>query len=72
MLQDLTLIATNYKIVAILIIVLPRMCLVGTNILVVAKSCAMLQQKSKSLHDKLLYCHEYLPLSRPSIFVVKC
>jgi hypothetical protein len=47
------------------------MCSVGRNLSFIAKGCAMLQQKSKMLHDKILYCHEYLLLSRPCIFVVK-
>jgi hypothetical protein len=48
------------------------MCLVGRNLSFIAKGCAMLQQKSKSLQDKILCYHEYIPLLHPCIFIVKC
>jgi hypothetical protein len=48
------------------------MCSIGINLSFVAKGCAILQQKSKLLDDKIFYCHEYLLLSRHCIFIVKC
>jgi hypothetical protein len=46
--------------------------LVDKNLSFVAKGCAILQQKYKSLYDKILCCHKYIPLLQPCIFVVKC
>jgi hypothetical protein len=47
-----------------------RMYLVGRNLWFVAHGCAMLQQKSYSLHDKIFYCLEYLSLLWPYIFII--